>query len=73
MISYSIANEFRGQHLGKKLLQLAEKEACLLNIKMLKAVVLKHNIRSQKLFSQLGYTEKTVENMLYYEKNIEKE
>ena len=71
VISYSIAKEFRGQHLGKEILRLAERAAPILHIYKLKAVVLKHNVRSRNLFLKLGYHETEMIDAFYYEKMID--
>lgn len=71
VVSYSIAEEFRGQHLGREILCLAERESVIWNIRKLKADVLSCNIPSQKLFLDLGYQESIRGEILCYEKDLD--
>ena len=54
IITYSVANEFRGKNIGYKMLKLAIKKNSLKT--PLYAVVRKNNIASNKIFKKLGFT-----------------
>lgn len=72
VISYSIAQEYRGRQLGKELLNLAENEARQMGLKELRAMVQRYNLSSRKLFLQLGYEEILQENSMLYCKKIKR-
>jgi UDP-2,4-diacetamido-2,4,6-trideoxy-beta-L-altropyranose hydrolase len=55
-ISYSIASQFRGKKLGKKILRLAIHEYQKNNIIKMCGEVLPNNIASEKTFESLGFT-----------------
>ena len=68
-ISYSIAKEYRGYGLGTEMMQLIEKKATEMGIYELRAVVLRYNIASRKVFLQAGYQESMEgDNLLYTKK-----
>lgn len=73
-ISYSVIPERRGCGYGKSLLQLLNNVAIkdFPECSTCFGEVLKENIASQKIFEELGYTEKKQDNYLCYYKCIEK-
>ena len=56
-ISIYLHEQFRGQGLGKQVLQYCVEQAPALGIKTLLGYIFAHNLPSIKLFTQTGFTE----------------
>lgn len=72
-ISYSIDKEFRGQKLGALIIKLIEKKIEeLYEVDEIIGYVKKDNEPSKKIFKNLGYIEKELNNKMMYYKRLNK-
>ena len=69
-IDYSIAKQFRGKNLGKKLLELAINKLKNKSQKQLIGEVLPNNIASSKIFEELGFNLRKHSNIYIYTKEL---